>query len=159
MFGTPQLLLSFEPAKISQYAKGNGNHDHRLSCVDGVGGQCESTHITRGPNVSSLRVWLPALQVMVDVTPSRWLTVALTPVAAWLLLVLRVSLARLGMSSAAERHLHEYLVAFVAAVVPGILMAHAIEIPFLALRNRLFPAQQQRGTESIPLRVDLAGVV
>jgi peptidoglycan/LPS O-acetylase OafA/YrhL len=34
--------------------------------------------------------------------------------------------------------LWEYVLAFVAAIVPGIIMSHLIEIPLLALRDRLF---------------------
>ncbi len=161
MFG---VLLSyyyhFEPAKITQYAKGRigiaiaCSAVLTASVVDGVNPPIYTFSLT----------WLFfgfgfLLCRAVDVPPSPRLRVILTPIAKLGYYSYSVYLWHGWACRLLPRdNLLEYTLAFAAAVIPGILMAHLIEIPFLALRNKLFPALQQ-GTESIPLLGDLAATL
>ncbi len=148
MFG---VLLSyyyhFEPAKITQYAK------EKTGIV--ITGLAVLTAFVAGganpPMYTFGSTWLLfgfgfLLCRVVDAPPTPWLKVILTPVAKLGYYSYSVYLWHAWVCRLLPRDtVLEYLIAFVGAIVPGILMSHAIEIPFLALRNKLFPALQSSG--------------
>ncbi len=86
---------------------------------------------------------------VVDAAPAGWLRIILTPVSKLGYYSYSVYLWHGWACRLLPRHnAEQYVLTFIGAIVPGILMAHAIEIPFLSLRNRLFPTLQRNDRPS-----------
>jgi peptidoglycan/LPS O-acetylase OafA/YrhL len=134
-----RYLYDFERAKFRQYARSNAGTFLSVLGVFGAAviGLPNPVMHTFGYTFLSLGFGLLLCRV-VDASPNRLLA----------------PLARLGYYSYSIYLWHawacrllprktpvEYAIAFLAAIVPGIIAAHLVEQPVLALRDRLYPSR------------------